>query len=116
MLDTIWAALRSPGGKAVLLRVAQQILEGKRDYQRMHWGRQGQGATTIDVSAARPFVQLGALTRVGYVTLKGVDREPTEYVHTFRVALPLLYVTSDGELSIVRGRSKYKITSHGIVG
>ncbi len=116
-LDVLWAALKSPGGKRVLVQVAQQVIAGREKHEDLHWGREGQGATIIDVPDGDPIVALGALASVSYITQKGAgDRSPTEYVHTFHTPLPWLYVNGDGELLIVRGRSRYRVNTHGIIG
>jgi hypothetical protein len=117
-LDVIIAALRTPGAQKILVSAAQQILDGQARYKELHWGRKGQGATTVQLPRDQePLVQLGALTRIGYLTQKGpADFEPTEYVHTFSPALPWVYVNGDRDLLIVRGRSQYTVKRHGIIG
>ena len=57
---------------------------GERDYERLHWGDRatGGGFAPLPPEPSR-LVKLGALSRVAYVTRKGRDAEPEEFVHTF---------------------------------
>jgi hypothetical protein len=119
LLGMIVRAAKHPAGQAILAKTAQQFLRGRSEGQRLHWGRSNEGedgAIIVDVGSEGPYVSLGALARVGYITQKGIDSEPTEYRHTFQAPLPWLYKNGAGDLVIVRGVSKYSIKTHGIIG
>ena len=115
-LGLIVQAAKSPQGQALLAHTAQQYLRGRSENRRLHWGRSNDGESTIEIGTDGPYVPLGALARIGYLTKKGVDTKVTEYDHTFRPRLPWLYKNGAGDLLIVRGGSAYEITAHGIEG
>lgn len=117
--ETAFAALR------------RAISADERTYEELHWGRKAHGTHVLDFHPPRRAVQLGYLSRIGYLTRKGDDQEFVEYIHTFgertpngryRGARPWLCVAPpdqpDGprELVIVRGESLYDVTTHGIEG
>lgn len=121
-------ALSNPALRSALASIAQELVAGQLEYKRLHWGDDGRGPVPLEVPGdARQLVTLGALSRVGYITSKGGER--AEYVHVFGDLdedgrhvgpRPLLAVgTYDGgrrELVILRGKSSYTVTRHGIEG
>lgn len=97
----------------------------ERVYKDTHWGKRGHrrpfNATLPDVS--RGVVVLGHLVEIVYATRKGFDSRLVEYEHHFDAPFPVLAFAPDGEkkgLVIVRDlgrlRSRYTVTSRGIVG
>lgn len=115
LLDIIRAAA-SPEGRRILGFMADQLNAGETNYEKLHWGRSGRPAIVEDLPTEGPLTHLGALSHIGYVTEKGGDRGPANYLHTFATPLPGLFVDATGQLRILRGRSKYRTSSHGIEG
>lgn len=121
-------ALSNPALRAALANAAGELLRGQLEYKELHWGDEGRGPVALEVPGdARRLVVLGALSRVGYLTSKGGER--AEFVHVFGDLdedgrhvgpRPILAVgTYDGgrqELVILRGKSQYSVTRHGIEG
>jgi len=121
-------ALSNPQLRAALASAAGDLLRGQLDYKELHWGDDGSGPVALEVPGdAQRLVVLGALSRVGYITKKGGER--SEFVHLFGDLdeegrhigpRPILAVgTYDGgrqELVILRGKSQYTVTRHGIEG
>lgn len=126
--DVLAQALANPQIRAALAGAAGELLRGQLDYQSLHWGEPGAGPVALEVPGdAKRLVVLGALSRVGYVTSKGGER--SEFVHMFGDLdedgrhvgpRPILAVgTYEGgrqELVILRGKSQYSVTRHGIEG
>jgi len=107
---------RCEGAEEVLLEVARQLERGESSYRATHWGDQGPRTAALvelpDVS--RGLVELGELVAVVYRTKKG--RTSSDWMHDFDQPFPKLAYTRGGDdLVIVRGGSKYRVTSHGIV-
>ena len=115
-LDTLRRAYHSPGGKLVL-SLAEQLLSGHKRYEAEHWGKKSRGARLVEAAESEgPLVLVGALSRVSYITQKGLDEEWVEYEHDFSEPYPWLYHTPEGELVIVRGDSLYRMRDRGITG
>lgn len=126
--DVLAQALANPQIRAALAGAAGELLRGQLEYQNLHWGEPGTGPVALEVPGdARRLVVLGALSRVGYITSKGGER--SEFVHMFGDLdeegrhvgpRPILAVgTYEGgrqELVILRGKSQYSVTRHGIEG
>lgn len=137
-LDALSAALASPVLRPLLERAAARILgdaeqgeRGRADFERLHWGAKSQGLR-LEELAPEPdrLVVLGDLSRVGYLTKKGRN-EVEEFVHVFgseqvdgthlgpRPLLVVGFYDDEEEpesLHILRARSDYRVTTHGIEG
>lgn len=126
--EILTAALATPQGREVLSEVGRALITGEVDYKRLHWGRDAHGASLERLEVGGHATELGALSHIGYVTEKGGDPAATDYLHEFggarevrpglfhfRAPLPTLAVRQ-GDLVILRGRSRYRVTSHGIEG
>ena len=76
-----------------------------QEYERTHWGERGRGSIQT-AKAADPrhgtATKLGRLHSVVYETIKGGDRELTQYEHTFEGKKPVL-AYNDGGLLIAGG-------------
>ena len=121
-------ALANPALRSALANAAGELLRGQLEYENLHWGDKGTGPIALEVPGdARRLVVLGALSRIGYLTTKAGER--SEFVHMFGDLdqdgrhvgpRPILAVgTYDGgrqELVILRGKSQYTVTRHGIEG
>ena len=87
-------------------------------YRASHWGKNPGKVTDLNIPAPRDnrkMIGLGELVQVVYLTTKGGDSGPTEYVHKFERRLPVLaYGDHDGKLYVAGG--SYKVSSRGIVG
>ena len=126
--DVVAQVLSNPALRSALVDAAGELVGGAAEYRRLHWGTEGRGPMRLDVPGeARRLVVLGALSRVGYITSKA--GEQSEFVHLFGDLdedgrhigpRPVLAVGDyDGgrrELVILRGRSRYTVTQHGIEG
>ena len=117
-LADILEACASPQGREILGFVADQWKRKRSglSYEQLHWGREGKPTVVEEEPLAGPLTHLGALAQIGYVTEKGGDPGPTNYLHSFDRPYPGLYVDANGLLRILRGRSRYRIGSHGIEG
>lgn len=86
------------------------------EYERTHWGERGRRRVSR-AGAPDPrhgtATKLGQLVQVVYLTRKGGDAEPTEYVHDFEGRKPEL-VYNEGGLMIAGG--DYVIAEGGIDG
>ena len=121
-------ALNSPALRTALVGIAQELLAGQAEYRRLHWGTEGSGPMALEVpDQPKRLVVLGALSRVGYLTTKAGER--AEFVHVFgdldedgrhvgpRPVLAVgTYENGRQELVILRGKSQYSVTKHGIEG
>lgn len=119
--DAVTAALADPNLRPLLVKLARGLVDGAARSRDLHWDRESDDEAQLvevvdprDVDP-RALSYLGALSRVSYVATKGRRGEQTEYEHTFSNPFPLLYADAD-ELVIVRGRSRYRVKRHGIVG
>lgn len=115
-LKAILAVAKSPEGLALLGRVAHDYATSRARYRAEHWGLDPARTDLATVRPAGQLASLGALAWVGYVTEKAGDDGPTLYEHDFATPLPLLCSTESHDLVILRGRSTYTITTHGIEG
>lgn len=97
---------------------ARQNPEAPPDYQRAHWGIAPTGLSRMAIpepKANKTFVALGELVSISYLTIKGGDSAPTEYVHRFKKTLPVLvYGKKNARLYIAGG--SYTVTTRGIEG
>ena len=112
------AIARIPGAKRALAEYVDRIRAAHAGYRKLHWGDGGRDgvkhATVPDVSGG--VVVLGRLVEVAYLTRKD---EVAIYEHSFRAPYPVLCVAPDGSregLVVVRDRSRYTVTRHGIEG
>ena len=141
MLDALARALRNPAARPILEARAQRLVSEADDFTRLHWGARDCTTTVSLTPPAMPdrLVSLGGLHAVEYFTEKG-DDGPSLYRHEFGREVapnvwhgprPILsvgfYDGRDGsgspvtarrspELFIARGRSPYRVTTHGIEG
>lgn len=115
-------ALELPDVRNALATYAKELLVGEKQFRELHWGRADEAFVSEQLPGRRNphgLVRLGALSRIAYVTAKG-DDEDVEWVHTFSNPFPWLCVatrpeTKRRDLVIVRGRSSYDVTKHGII-
>lgn len=96
----------------------RHIQRAAKAAERFHWGRPVRKLRAVRVpDAPRALVKLGELVRVDYSTEKGDDDGPTTYYHHFDPPYAVLALDPEaGELHIVRGRSRYRVTERGIEG
>jgi hypothetical protein len=88
--------------------------EARKQYERDHWGRKGEGKVR-KLSAADPripSVELGELVMVVYRTKKGGDTVLVDYEHEFSHPRPRLAYNESG---LVIAGGKYRIETRGIV-
>jgi hypothetical protein len=121
--DRLWEELERtvddvPGADRVLLEVARQLRDGRASYERTHWGRQGRNGASLvelpDVSGG--LVQLGELSGIMYRARKGRSGHD-DWFHEFDRPFPrLCYSRGGSDLVVVRSSSRYRVTTHGIVG
>ncbi len=87
-------------------------------YRAAHWGNDSKKSSSMNVPDPKrnaKIVGLGELVGVIYLTQKGGDSSPTEYIHKFKKRAPVLgYGDKDGRLFVAGG--DYKVTKHGIEG
>jgi hypothetical protein len=103
-----------------LAAAAQKLLGSSPEsrYRQTHGGHDGWGRPPLRSTAPDPrevSIELGTLTRIAYLAAKNPDGRVEEFIHDFETPYPVLAFTSAG-LVIVRDRSKYTVTSHGIEG
>ncbi len=91
--------------------------EAKKEFRRVHWGREGNGRVlhTVAANPLLPLVELGQLVEVVYRTRKGKDHMPTDYHHTFSTrGLPLLTFEKNTSLLVITG-GIYHVNERGII-
>jgi hypothetical protein len=134
-------ALDNPVARSAIVTVLDRLTgsarvraqsPAERDYERLHWGNRPRGPGGLVPLPPAPdrMVKLGAVSRIGYITAKDGD-EPEEFIHcfgreverdVFEGARPLLVVgfyddePEREELFLLRGKSPYRVTTHGIEG
>jgi hypothetical protein len=120
VIDTVPGFLDQMASTAADLQ--RMSRRGRDQYEQAHWGRQGRDPEMIGSvpDASEGVVDLGRLTEVAYVTMKGREKRASEYHHRFRAPYPILaFATNGSGLVIVRasnGRSRYTVTPNGIEG
>lgn len=78
-----------PKKKASLVIVYAAVPQGRasaaatREYSRVHWGEQGQGARVAGDVALEPLVKLGPGISIVYTTRKGGDGAEVDYDHAW---------------------------------
>lgn len=87
-------------------------------YAAAHWGLPATDvhrAKVHEPSDNHKLIALGPVHSIVYVTRKGGDQDPVEYIHKFKASDPplLAYGDKDGKLYFVGGA--YYMTEHGIV-
>ncbi len=135
MLDVLARILANPAARPVVEAAVRRVFGGNADdFERLHWG--AEDCTSCGVTLTPPampdkLVSLGALHAVEYYTTKG--DEQAIYRHPFgrhdkktgawlgpRPVLSVGFYAPESakppELFIARGRSPYRITTHGIEG
>ncbi len=128
-IEQVVTALRAtPAAIREASRFVEHLQAMQARFQELHWGREQATGRRPFYPAAAPdasegAIELGHLAEIGYLTRKGRDREPVLYVHRFETPrgriddLPILCEAANGSgLVIVRGRSRYTVTGHGIEG
>lgn len=113
------AALKDPTLAAAVADFASRLLETQARHEDQAWGIEADGDVEIIETDGEPVVEtlstLGAIAGIAYVAEKGADGVSL-YRHTFDPPRPLLCVDDAGELRIIRGRSRYTVETHGIIG
>lgn len=128
-----WALRNAPSIAREIKGVVGRARELHESYKRLHWGDDGAdtGVPFVGESTAadlgKGVVVLGELHAIEYLTFKGREQEASIYRHVFGNGgdlepgehLPILAVGPEGRrkgLVIVRGPSRYDVTTRGIVG
>lgn len=88
-------------------------------YRESHGGHDGWGRPPLRSTAPNPrdetLIEMGTLTRIAYLAAKNPAGKVEEHWHDFESPYPVLCFTPAG-LVIVRGDSRYTVTTHGIEG
>jgi hypothetical protein len=110
---------------AAVKSLVESDAPGRKAYEKTHWGDRGEGRT-FEVDAPDPrtgLTAMGELIAIEYRTKKGTKGSKRDiYRHVFEGGVgyrPILSFTYDERpsgLVIVRGRSDYDVTAHGIEG